>query len=115
MPTPRDVSRIVFIGGPSRIPLIRKLVSEELNIPADLDTDPMTAVAIGAAHYCERPPMERQQCQLAKKPTQAAITPLPGEEPGLVFGNTLQRTPDEKNHHHRQNWKRRLKRRVFCA
>ena len=94
-----DVSRIVFIGGPSRIPLIRKLVSEELNIPADLDTDPMTAVAIGAAHYCEGRQWNASNVS-SPKPTQAAITPLP-EEPGLVF-EYAQRTPDEKNHHHRQ-------------
>ncbi len=48
-----DIDRIVFIGGPSRIPMVREMVSEELGIAPDLRTDPMTAVAMGAAHYCE--------------------------------------------------------------
>ncbi len=50
---PADVDRIVYVGGPSRIPLIRRLVSEELDIPSDLKTDPMTAIALGAAWYAE--------------------------------------------------------------
>lgn len=48
-----DIDRIVFIGGPTRTPMVRRLVSEELGIAPDLKTDPMTAVAIGAAYYCE--------------------------------------------------------------
>lgn len=51
--THEDIDRIVFIGGPSRIPLVRQMVSDELGIAADLKTDPMTAVALGAAYYCE--------------------------------------------------------------
>lgn len=48
-----EIDRIVFIGGPSRIPLVRQMVSSELGIAADVKTDPMTAVAVGAAYYCE--------------------------------------------------------------
>lgn len=50
---PADVDRIVFVGGPSRIPLVRRMVTEALGIVADLKVDPMTAVAEGAAYYCE--------------------------------------------------------------
>ncbi|MCL2473545.1 MAG: Hsp70 family protein [Alphaproteobacteria bacterium] len=48
-----DIDRIVFIGGSSKIPLIRDIVAAELDIAADMKTDPMTTVAIGAAYYCE--------------------------------------------------------------
>ncbi len=48
-----SVNRLVFIGGPSRIPLVREVLTSELGIPADLTTDPLTAVAIGAALYGE--------------------------------------------------------------
>jgi len=48
-----DIDKIVFIGGPSKTPIVRSLVSQELGIPTDLNIDPMTAVAIGAAVYCE--------------------------------------------------------------
>ena len=48
-----DIDRIVLIGGPSKMPCIRMRVPQELGIPADLQTDPMTAVAIGAAIFAE--------------------------------------------------------------
>jgi molecular chaperone DnaK len=48
-----DIDRIVFIGGPTRMPIIRSRVPDGLGIAADLATDPMTAVAIGAAIFAE--------------------------------------------------------------
>ncbi len=48
-----DLDTIVFIGGPSRIPLIKEMVGDALHVPVDLKTDPMTAVAIGAAYHAE--------------------------------------------------------------
>lgn len=48
-----DIDRIVFIGGPTKMPSIREKIPRELGIPADLQTDPMTAVAIGASIFAE--------------------------------------------------------------
>lgn len=48
-----DIDRIVFIGGPTKMPAVRNRIPQELGIPADLQVDPMTAVAEGAAIYCE--------------------------------------------------------------
>jgi molecular chaperone DnaK len=48
-----DIDRVVMIGGPSRMPIVRTRVSEELGIRVDLETDPMTAVAMGAAIFAE--------------------------------------------------------------
>ncbi len=48
-----DLDRLVFIGGPSKTPTLRERVSHELGLPADLEIDPMTAVALGAAIFCE--------------------------------------------------------------
>lgn len=50
---PADLDRVVLIGGPSKMPLVRQRVPAALGIPADLTTDPMTAVATGAAIYAE--------------------------------------------------------------
>ena len=49
----RDIDRVVFIGGPTRMPIVRSRVPEQLDISADLDSDPMTAVAFGAAIFAE--------------------------------------------------------------
>lgn len=48
-----DIDRVVMIGGPSRMPIVRTRVSDELGIRADLEIDPMTAVAMGAAIFAE--------------------------------------------------------------
>lgn len=48
-----DIDRVVFIGGPTKMPFIRTYIPQQLGIPVDLQIDPMTAVAIGAAIYAE--------------------------------------------------------------
>jgi molecular chaperone DnaK len=48
-----DIDRVVMIGGPSRMPIVRNNVSNQLGIRVDTDTDPMTAVAMGAAIFSE--------------------------------------------------------------
>lgn len=48
-----DIDRVVLIGGPSKMPLIRERVAQQLGIAVDLKTDPMTAVARGAAIFAE--------------------------------------------------------------
>lgn len=50
---PDDIDRVVLIGGPSRMPIVRERVQSGLGIRVDLDIDPMTAVAVGAAIYAE--------------------------------------------------------------
>lgn len=48
-----DVDRVVLIGGPSKMPVVRERVSAELGIARQQGTDPMTAVAMGAAIFAE--------------------------------------------------------------
>jgi molecular chaperone DnaK len=50
---PGDIDRVVFIGGPTRMPIVRSRVPEQLGIAGDLDSDPMTAVAFGATIFAE--------------------------------------------------------------
>ena len=44
-----DVSKIVLIGGPTRMPLVRKFISSLIGKEAESGVDPMEAVAAGAA------------------------------------------------------------------
>lgn len=48
-----DISRIVLIGGPPKMPMIRERVPQELGIATEPGLDPMTAVATGAAIFAE--------------------------------------------------------------
>ncbi len=50
---PEDISKIVPIGGPSKMPLIRDMLQRELAIEVEQNLDPMTAVAMGAAIFAE--------------------------------------------------------------
>ncbi len=46
---PADVSRVLLVGGSSRVPLIAQLVSSELGRPVAVDAHPKHAIALGAA------------------------------------------------------------------
>jgi molecular chaperone DnaK len=50
-----DVQRVVLIGGPTKMPALRRAIQDALGIAVEdvSRVDPMTAVAIGAAIYCE--------------------------------------------------------------
>jgi len=46
------LSKILLVGGPTQMPILRETLEEEFAIPLDYSIDPMTAVARGAALYC---------------------------------------------------------------
>ena len=48
-----DMDEIVFIGGPTQYEGLRSRICEALGIEGKMETDPMTAVATGAAIFCE--------------------------------------------------------------
>ena len=47
--SPGDVSKIILVGGPTRIPLVRKFVANVMSKEPEAGVDPMEAVALGAA------------------------------------------------------------------
>ena len=47
--TPKDIDKVILIGGMTRMPLVRRVVEELMGKPAERGVDPMEAVAIGAA------------------------------------------------------------------
>ena len=46
---PKDIDKVVLIGGMTRMPLVRRTVEDVIGKPAERGVDPMEAVAIGAA------------------------------------------------------------------
>ena len=44
-----DITKIVLVGGPTRMPIVRKFVSDAVEKDAESGVDPMEAVAFGAA------------------------------------------------------------------
>jgi len=47
--SPGDISKIILVGGPTRIPLVRKFVASVMSKEPEAGVDPMEAVALGAA------------------------------------------------------------------
>jgi molecular chaperone DnaK len=47
--TPKDIDKIILIGGQTRMPLVRKFVEEVMSKTAERGVDPMECVAVGAA------------------------------------------------------------------
>jgi molecular chaperone DnaK len=46
---PKDIEKIILIGGQTRMPMIRKFMEEIMGKPAETGVDPMECVAVGAA------------------------------------------------------------------
>ncbi|MGH9213887.1 MAG: Hsp70 family protein [Acidimicrobiales bacterium] len=68
---PPDVTAILLVGGSSRIPLVARLVSEELGRPVAVDARPKDATSMGAAMLAER-------IGLPTRDTSRALAPSPG-------------------------------------
>lgn len=47
--TPKDVDRVVFVGGPTRMPSVRSYFEQMFGHKAEMGVDPMECVAAGAA------------------------------------------------------------------
>ena len=47
--TPREIYRIILVGGPTRMPIVRKFVEDFMGKEAERGIDPMECVASGAA------------------------------------------------------------------
>ena len=56
--SPPDIDKIILIGGPTRMPMVRQFVGTVMGKEPERGVDPMEAVAMGAAytrsHYCWR-------------------------------------------------------------
>lgn len=70
---PIDVQFTLMVGGSTYIPYVRSRVEEVLQIPANCEIDPTTAVAIGAAYYAATKPKEISKGDSNKKQTTISI------------------------------------------
>ena len=47
--TPADISKVILVGGPTRIPAVQKFVESQIGTKVERGVDPMECVAMGAA------------------------------------------------------------------
>jgi molecular chaperone DnaK len=45
----KDISRVIFVGGPTRMPIVQKFVEDYVETKGERGVDPMECVALGAA------------------------------------------------------------------
>lgn len=64
---PIDLQFTLMVGGSTYIPYVRTRVEEVLQIPANCEIDPTTAVAIGAAYYSATKPKEIEKSSVKKQ------------------------------------------------
>jgi molecular chaperone DnaK len=47
--SPQNIDKIILVGGPTRMPIVRKFIEDYMGKPAERGIDPMECVAMGAA------------------------------------------------------------------
>ena len=94
-----DIDRIVLIGGPSRMPIVRERIASELGLRVDLDTDPMTSVAIGAAIFAESREWTKEGAGPKRSRATAQTSDVRFDFPARVSSSTfrLRVRVDDKN------------------
>jgi molecular chaperone DnaK len=66
---PPDVLFVLMVGGSTYIPYVRRRVEESLQVHVNCEVDPVTAVAVGAAHFAAtREKRVDQDTQSAQRP-----------------------------------------------
>ncbi len=97
-----DLSRILLVGGSSRIPLVGQLLSSAFGRPLAVDTDPKNTVALGAAYVgtlgdVEQRPLPSQQrgpdLDLREPPDLAPGPPPPPLSPTVDIRDTSPASP----------------------
>jgi len=73
--TSADIQFTLMVGGSTYIPYVRQRVEEVLQIPANCEIDPTTAVAIGAAYFAATKQKEITKTGETKKKTSISIRP----------------------------------------
>jgi len=71
--TSNDVQFNLMVGGSTFIPYVRQRVEEVLQIPANCEIDPTTAVSVGAAYYAATKQKEVSKEKSEKKQTAISI------------------------------------------
>jgi molecular chaperone DnaK len=79
---PKDLARIVLVGGPTGIPLLRSRVAAELLAPIAPRLDPMTLVAQGAAVYAATANLDARP-KVAEAPKKALVRQFALRHPAM--------------------------------
>ena len=93
-----DISKIVLVGGPTRMPIVKKFVADTVGKEAESGVDPMEAVAFGAAIQAGimSGDMESDIVLLDVTPLTLGIETLGGVREPIIGNNTTIPTSKDK-------------------
>ena len=74
---PEDLSRILLVGGSSRIPMVSALLAQRFGRPLAVDTDPKNTVALGAARFGANHAGSSEQSTLDREPPSRRALSIP--------------------------------------
>ena len=83
--TTEDVSRVLLVGGTSRMPIVAQIVRESIGRPVSVDADPKLTIAIGAALSAAPHNVVASEATVVPTPGPAAAQPTAA--PQRVFDN----------------------------
>ncbi len=79
---PGELSKVLLVGGSSRVPLVGQLVSTSLGTPVAVDADPKNAIALGAALAAQNPALVGAEPLAVPPPVPPVVAePEPVPEP----------------------------------
>ena len=78
-----DLNQIILVGGPTRLPLIRQMLEQQIAPVTKADIDPMTVVAKGAALYASTLDIPAEMLDSNEKESDAVLIDI-GYEPTTV-------------------------------
>ena len=74
---PEDLSRILLVGGSSRIPMVSALLAQRFGRPLAVDIDPKNTVALGAARFGARQDASGSPTALDREPPSRRALSIP--------------------------------------
>jgi len=87
--TPKDIDRVILVGGPTRMPCVQKFVEDYVGKKIERGVDPMECVALGAAIQAASLKGEFKDIQLLDvTPLSLGIETLGGVSTKLIERNT---------------------------
>jgi len=87
--TPKDIHRIILVGGPTRMPIVQKFVEDYVGKKIERGVDPMECVALGSAIQAASLKGEFKDIQLLDvTPLSLGIETLGGVNTKLIERNT---------------------------
>jgi molecular chaperone DnaK len=90
-----DIQQIIFIGGSTYIPLVKRTITERLNIKVNQSIDPTNAVAVGAAFYAGSK-NKNLPTDISTNTTQIQGTPIDGNN-NIHFKTAFQKNTQDKD------------------